>query len=285
MLNLSRCNFVNTGIHRLYHPRKIKEGIGGFKMTPVQFRRSMISWRLTAQAVKFVWKFATSKSVGDMIRFQSRQTIRGSVHTVRPAAVTVVDHLKKYSLANCAQHFRTAVKSIAAIVYTILLNMVLILAEFIYEHGKKFYQNFIDFVYHNYLYFLTLLNKYLGSVSDLILVGYSLSYLILWLWAIYILFKMIRAFIHNVRAVFSVGRDLSEALTEEIAYEEEMRNSNFVETVQHQLKNTILVGQVQTKVLPNGSIMISPLPKDEVEKIVAAKPSVQQPVNKNAKKK
>lgn len=239
--------------------RKVREG---FSRNVENQRRSLISWRITAQAAKFAWKFATSKSVGDMIRFQSRQTIRSSVHTVRPAAVQIVDHLQKYSLANCAKHFQTAVKSLAAIGYTLVLNVVLVVATFLYTNLKALWAALLNAVYDSYLYLLGLGNHYFGALSDFMLVSYTTLYLLGLLLVSYLIFRTFYIVVSNIRAVMSVGRDLTEVLAEEIDYEEDMRRSNFVESVQQQLNKTILVGQVQTQIMPNGSVVISPLPKE-----------------------
>jgi len=262
MLTLSSCNFLNAATrHGRYHPRKVKEGIGGFKMTPIQFRRSMF-WFV----VRTTWqigRFILTPKTGKLIFSKCFPTMGKATISPIPLRTNYVDKAlllaRKYNLPSALAAVRVALASVGGIVYTALWGIIIFVLDMGYLYGKVVYEQSIGLLLGLYRTGFEYLTTYVGQLTDQFLMLYSIVFGSIVLYLVYRVLRYVYDVGYNIYAILCLSRKSVDDFTNELELREEQNRTYFADNFNHYLDKLPIAGRVTTETTREGWVLVKPL--------------------------
>jgi len=260
MLTLSSCNFLNAATrHGRYHPRKVKEGIGGFKMTPIQQRRSMF-W-FAARTVWMVTKTAggliLTRTAGDRLRAVKNLIItKPSEAGLKPATNYITSYFAQKAIPNGPTKLRNALFNVARITYGTVLSFLTYLTIELYNVGHVLVGEISKCLIVIFNFGKELLIRLTGPLSDAMMVAYTGFYLFALAFLIYIAFRLVHHILYNLFSFRSLMRTIVDTITTQAEEEQKVNSDKFYDEVKKFFDRSAIGGNLTLERNNDGSITL-----------------------------
>jgi hypothetical protein len=258
---------LNKTHPRRYHQScEVKEGIGGFKMTPIQFKRTMFwfaartAWMVTKTAGGLI----LTRTAGDKFR-ATKELIRSrTVETgLKPVTNFITGYFTRTAVPNGATKLRNALFNIARLVYGTVLSFLTYLTIELYNISHILVSEASKYLVVVFNLGKEFLIKLTGPLSDLMMVAYTLAYLIALAFLVYVIFRLVHHVLYNLFTFRSMARAIIDTVTEQAEGEQKEFRDNFLRKIVKSYENSPIAGEVNFRQLDNGDVIVHSVEKFE----------------------
>ena len=212
------------------------------------------AWMVTKTASGLI----LTRTAGDKFRAVKNLILTKPTEAgLKPATNYIASYFAQRAIPNGANKLRNSLLNIARLIYGTVLSLLTYLAIELYNVGHILVSETSKHLIALFNFGRELLMKLVGPLSDLMMVAYTVAYLLALAFVAYVVFRLIHHTLHSLFGFRSVMRAIVDTVTGQVEEEQKIDHTAFFNKVKSFFDNSALSGELNFHQLDNGAIVVT----------------------------